>query len=1007
MLGGIVMKEDKGTDIQKTGFKVTRAVDRFIKYLLFVCGSSATIIVFFIIIFLFKEAVPVFGVTSPVDFILEDDWDPIYDSDESVELYPYVEINEYNFYIEVPDDSFFVVPNTNNTFFLDITNIGGSADNYSFSYSGNGIEASIKPNHLLLEPGEEGLVNVTIVAKALGSIPMRLTTISQGGGAPITKEIVIITSESGVDISPDNPVLENYGRSPAQKMTITNTGAFNDTYDIAIEAPSNFSIMVPGISEWNSLTYTGSIDLEPNETASFTLVSTLLTDFDHGLYHINITVTSTNNGDIVDKAVVDYYVRGHDFAKLDKEVLFISDDGNAEFTLCLEGKVNETFEIEVSDPGSDWTVSIYKGGNLVQQGPGKFEQKTGMDETCELTILVTPKNGADGDRADLVINVLNPGTEPRFGAFAFIVATFLVTIGAILIALPLGIGSAIFIAELAPNFMKTTIKSAVELLAGIPSIIYGYFGLVVLAEWIVYFDSKFTTVPLTSGECWLAGSILLAIMSLPTIISVSEDAISSVPREYKEASLGMGATKWQTIKNIVVPSAISGITAATILGIGRAIGETMTVMLVAGSANVIPEPLTNVFSPIMPITAAIGIEMGEASGLHRNALFALGVVLFIMVLLVNSVANFVLKTLKERFNPSKQKKKKFQLSPKMKIYLNRFFLGLVLISMLIVFSTWWGYIVSAILGIVLIVGYFISNKLDAKVSQIFAFVGITFLALLVISALVILIGFIVIKGAPVIIEKPVTFFTGYTTDLGRSGGIRPVIIGTFLLVAGAIIIALPLGIGAGIYLAEYAKEGRIIRIIRMGIDNLNATPSIVFGLFAFTLFVTMFGWGISLIAGQLILGFLILPTIIRTTEEAVKSVPHSFREGSLAVGATKWQTIYKIVLPSAAPGIITGTILSVGRAAGETAPIMFVACTSLVLRPYFKWTGDPISSVKHVLFSPVQALPYHLFKLLSEVHGQEARTNAYGTALVLMLLVLSIYMIAIGLRVYFKRKVKW
>ena len=180
---------------------------------------------------------------------------------------------------------------------------------------------------------------------------------------------------------------------------------------------------------------------------------------------------------------------------------------------------------------------------------------------------------------------------PLYGIFPLIVGTLLVTIGAMVFAVPLSIGCAIYISELASPRVKQVLKPAVELLAGIPSVVYGFFGLIVLTSFI---RSAFD---IPTGETWLAASVLLGIMALPTIISVSEDAISSVPDEYKEGSLAIGATRWQTISRVLVPAALSGIAAAIILGIGRAIGETMAVLMVAGNAAIIPDPFWNILSP--------------------------------------------------------------------------------------------------------------------------------------------------------------------------------------------------------------------------------------------------------------------------------------------------------------------------------------------------------------------------------------------------------------------------
>ncbi|GAH36136.1 unnamed protein product, partial [marine sediment metagenome] len=187
-------------------------------------------------------------------------------------------------------------------------------------------------------------------------------------------------------------------------------------------------------------------------------------------------------------------------------------------------------------------------------------------------------------------------TNGDFGALPIIVDTLLVTLGAIIIALPLGLMTAIFIAELAPPKLRRILKFTVEILAGIPSIVFGFFGLVVLNIWIR------DIFGLHHGNTWLSGSLILAIMALPTIVSVCEDAIRAVPDYYREASYAMGATKWQTIRRVVLPAGISGITAAIILGIGRALGETMAMMLVIGNCKVLPEPLTNMFSCVAVIT---------------------------------------------------------------------------------------------------------------------------------------------------------------------------------------------------------------------------------------------------------------------------------------------------------------------------------------------------------------------------------------------------------------------
>jgi len=577
------------------------------------------------------------------------------------------------------------------------------------------------------------------------------------------------------------------------------------------------------------------------------------------------------------------------------------------------------------------------------------------------------------------------GEPPSYGAFPLIVGTLLVTIGAMVIAIPLSIGSAIFISEIATPRMKTIIKPAIELLAGIPSVVYGFFGLIILTTWLrVSFN-------LPSGESWLAGSILLGIMAIPTITSVAEDAISSVPREYKEGSLALGANRWQTISKVIVPSALSGITAAIILGIGRAIGETMAVMMVCGNPTygLIPEPITNIFAPIKTLTATLGIEMGEvASGSdHFHALFGLAIILLVITLVVNIIATMILGRLKEKQRSESKKKTLVSYKIREKIKQSFYLLVGIIIVWILFIST--GLLLTICILIIVIVTYYLTRKITAKAMQRIAFVTISLAIIAVVIILGIILAYIISNGAGALSWD---FITTGPSNLGRSGGIFPALVGTLYLVAGAIAIALPLGVGAAIYLNEYTIEGKLTKIIRAGADLLNGTPSIVFGLFGFAFFVLYLKMGFSLIAGQITLALMILPTIIRTTEEALKSVPQSLREGSLALGATKWQTIKKVVLPPAAPGILTGAILGIGRATGETAPIMF---TAVVFSNF----------IPQSVFQPVNALPYHLFALATSIPG--SKQNQAGTALVLLILVICFYLIAILFRNRYRKTMKW
>jgi len=282
------------------------------------------------------------------------------------------------------------------------------------------------------------------------------------------------------------------------------------------------------------------------------------------------------------------------------------------------------------------------------------------------------------------------------------------------------------------------------------------------------------------------------------------------------------------------------------------------------------------------------------------------------------------------------------------------------------------------------------SRKKRKLIEGMAFGVIRLSTVIICLALAIMLGFILVNGYKAINW---TFLTEPPMDAMTKGGIFPAIVGTFYLTLGAITIAFPLGVASAIYLSEYAREGKMVRLIRIGINNLAGVPSVVFGLFGLGLFVVFLGFGSSILSGSLTLGFLILPVIIGASEEALKAVPQTYREASLALGGTRWQTIYRVVLPAALPGILTGSILGIGRAAGETAPIMFTAAA-------FYTTKLPSS-----VFDEVMALPYHIYVLATAgTHIDETRHLQYGTALVLIAFVLGINLVAIIIRTRIRRK---
>ena len=276
-------------------------------------------------------------------------------------------------------------------------------------------------------------------------------------------------------------------------------------------------------------------------------------------------------------------------------------------------------------------------------------------------------------------------------------------------------------------------------------------------------------------------------------------------------------------------------------------------------------------------------------------------------------------------------------------------------------------------------------------TQKIAFFFLFLATLLIVIPVGLIVVIIIKKGLPAINWQ---FLTDIPRQGMRAGGIFPAIIGTVYLVSGAIIFALPIGLLAAIYLSEYSKDNFLTRIIKLAIVNLAGVPSVVYGLFGLALFVVFFKFGASILSGSLTLGIMILPIIIATSREALECVPQTFREVSRSLGASKWQTIRHIVLPNAIPGILTGTILGLGRAAGETAPILFTVAAFY------------LPQLPKSIFEQAMALPYHLYVISTQVPNVDEKIR-YGTALVLLTLVLFMNLVAIIIRYNFRKKKKW
>ena len=580
----------------------------------------------------------------------------------------------------------------------------------------------------------------------------------------------------------------------------------------------------------------------------------------------------------------------------------------------------------------------------------------------------------------------------NFGILPMIVSSLCVTLFSLLLGGLLGVFCAIFLVFWCPAKLKKPFEQIINVFAGVPSIIYGFFGMSLI-------------VPLFSrlagnGYGILACSLVLMLMILPTIASMSKNALQSVPESYYEGAVALGMTKAQAVFTVMLPAAKSGVVSGLIMGMGRAIGEAMAVSLVAGNSASYPHGL---FSNIRTMTTNIALEMGYATGLQRDALVATGFILLIFVLILNAVIALTKRErTAEKASAGKKRGKKNVVGTETEQ------------KNLNVFAV----IGSAIAGAARKTGGFISGgakKVKAVIigkrgfsspetgefpeyvrknaeykkkgvfSSILMVVSFVFAAFAVICLAIIVI-YMLINGLPAL----GTLFG--TSDIEYFGN---ALVGTLLMIVMSLIVALPLGICAAIYLHEYAKPGSfIVKTIRLFNDTLGGMPSIVFGLFGKIFFVLALGMNYSPLAGALTMALVILPTIVRSVEESLIAVPDSLREASLALGASKFQTLYKVVLPQALPGILTATVLSIGRIVGESAALIFTL-------------GGSVNTLPAGLVgrgSQSSTLTVWVYSLLSEMRpGNEEL--AYAVSVILLVLVAIIY-VGLGLIESFSKKEK-
>jgi phosphate transport system permease protein len=553
-------------------------------------------------------------------------------------------------------------------------------------------------------------------------------------------------------------------------------------------------------------------------------------------------------------------------------------------------------------------------------------------------------------------------THDRFGGLAFVYGSIVTSLLAMLLAVPLGVGTATFLAEVAPAWLKRSGSFLVELLAAIPSVVYGFWGIMFLAPNV---QELFTWMggPNVGGKGLLSAGLILAIMILPYIAAVSYDVCQAVPRSQREGALALGATRWQTIWGVVLPYARPGILGGCFLALGRAIGETMAVTMLIGNTPVV-EMLP--FGRGYTIPSLLAQKLPSSSSLMEDAaLIELSLLLFVITVLMNSLARVLIWRVGHvgggsRFTRSHQaplppRREEGQSQPGRVRLVPRGGNGRAVFV---------NHLMTGVLGLCL----------AATCVPLF-----------------LILGYIAYKGVGSI---NVDFFVKLPKPQGEEGGgLAQAIVGSGILVGLATLLALPVGLLAAVFLSEY-RTSRIAAAVRFFGELLGGVPSIVIGTFVYA-FVRLFiqagllqpreqfsGW-----AGAFALAVMMIPILTRASEESLKLVPQALRNASYALGAHQWQTVLRVTVPAALPAIITGTFLAIARIAGETAPLLMTAFGN------DRWAFSPTEKMAF--------LPLYIYQY-SMSGDTRFESQAWAAALVLLTFVM---LLNVGIRILTGKRV--
>jgi phosphate transport system permease protein len=946
-------------------------------------GSTISLIaaVLFVLIIIMSEGLPGFLENDPVEMLTGTNFEPYSLPDSSVSrLNLTVHIDPYDFVFLSSSSSFHLAPNSNGSFDLTISNTGALNDSYRVTYQGDpSLDVNISYHEIQIVHGESASVVVFIKSTEKGQYSINFQVSDK---ADIKKEctIQVNVSTNGFNFlteSNEIHILNQGSSNTIVPLGIKNTGIEQESCILRISAPSALSPSL-GLSEWSYSNNSATVSLQAGEIRNFTLAPRQLTMVD-GAYLVTLTATTISGNQTV--AVLNLTL----IMTNDK---IISPVRSGPIPVSLGNTTMWNISLQPGAQKRQIDIPVVPNGLLIQaytNGTNEISIRNGSifldpnSSTTQVQLRLTMNNDSLVDNSSFEIVMMSPGTPLQFGFLGFIAGSAITTIIALVVAVPLALSCAIFLAEYCPKKIQRVINAIMETLAGIPSVVFGLWGALTFGPFLA--DTLFPIINATlgavipffsgsagsSGRSLLTASVVLGIMVFPIVMSLSYEAIIAVPSELKEGSISLGATRWQTVKKIILKKSKTGILGSIILGTGRALGETMAVLMILGFSSAVP---SSAFDNAGTMTSAIATTLNGvfATDKARHGIFAIALLLFIFVLILNLILVLVTK---EGFWSGTRIKE---------VAKSR---GITNIK------NWFMRIRSSITIRIIkhldssLEDHYLPSKVLERRDRI-ATIGMFAATTVMLIIVGYIIGDIIVRGG--------TAFKGiYLTETQLNGGFLNAITGSLMLVGVALAVAVPFTILAAVYIREYTQQDSLLsRATYVSVSTLSSTPSIIFGAFGFIVFILYLKFGFSLLSAGLTLAFMILPLLFISNMDALRNVPDSHREASYALGISKWKTIQGIVLPSAFPAISSGIFIGIGRAIGETAAVLL--------------TAGFIIDVTTSLVQPVASMPVMIYNMFSASAGDSVKMQqVYAAAFLLIVVVIVLNLIGKMISHYYQK----